>query len=74
MKVIKKKVKTCEETDGTKIKVLDLQYSHRWEKGQILVRDYEDSMYSYILKQLRVKVRDNYNNYKVLKKHNKERA
>ena len=74
MKVIKKEVKTCEETDGTKIKVLDLQYSHRGEKGQIFVRDYNDSMYSYILKQLRVKVRDNYNNYKVLKKHNKERA
>lgn len=74
MKVIKKKVKTCEETDWSKIKVLDLEYSHRGERGQILIRDYEDSMYDYILKQLRVKVRNHYNNNQVLKKHNKERA
>lgn len=74
MKILKKEVRICEETNWNKVRVLDLQYSHRGEKGQIFVRDYNDSMYSYILKQLRKEVRKTYENYQVLKKHNKERA
>ena len=65
MKVISKEVKECEVTSGKKETVLDLQYSHKWEKWQILVRDYHDSMYSYILKQLKSKVRDAYNEQKL---------
>ena len=74
MKVIKREVKDCEETSWVKTTVLDLHYSHRWEKGRILVRDYDDSMYTYILKQLRKEVRNHYNNNKILKAHNQERV
>ena len=72
MKVIKKEVKNCEEK-WKNIKVLELQYSHRGEKGKIFVKDFIDSDYKNILKQLRVKVRENYNNFKVSQGLSKDR-
>lgn len=42
--------------DGTKTNVLFLEYTHRRKKGRILVKDYNDEYYSYILKQLRKEV------------------
>lgn len=74
MKILKKKIKDCEFTNGTPTKVLDIEYSHRWESGRILVKDFIESDYNNVLKQLRVKVREHYNNQKVLKAHNKERV
>lgn len=73
MKVLKKEVKICEETSWEKVKVLDLQYSHRWEKGRILVRDYKDSSYNFILKQLRKEVKKNYDTFQENKEITKER-
>ncbi len=60
MKILKKEIRKCEETSWEKTTVLELEYSHRKEKWRILVRDYDDSTYSYILKQLRIKVREAY--------------
>jgi len=63
MKVINKEVKECEFENGTKNTVLDLEYTHRWTKWRILVKDYVDDekLYTYILKQLRVQVRNAFN-------------
>jgi len=44
--------------DWTKTNVLDLEYTHKWTAWRILVKDYNDDFYDYILKQLRVKVRE----------------
>jgi hypothetical protein len=56
MKVRKKEVRLCENMDGTKTNVLVLEYTHRRKKGRILVKDYNDEYYSYVLKQLRKEV------------------
>ena len=74
MKVLKKQIKNCEDTGDNKMKVLDLHYSHRGEKGRILIRDYKDTDYKEILKRLRLEVRKLYDNQQVLRQHNKERA
>jgi hypothetical protein len=58
MKITNKEVKECEMPDWTKTKVLDLEYTHKWTAWRILVKDYNDDFYDYILKQLRVKVRE----------------
>jgi len=65
MRIINKEVKDCEFEDGTKNVVLDLEYTHRWEKWRILVKDYDDSFYDVILKQLRLQVRDTFNERKL---------
>lgn len=67
MKIIKKKVKSCENTWWVKTTVLDLIYSHRGKEWRILVKDYFDSEENFndILKQLRVKVRELYNKEKL---------
>lgn len=62
MRIISKEVKECEMANNwTKTTVLDLNYTHRGKKWRILVKDYNDDTYEYVLKQLRVKVRENYN-------------
>lgn len=58
MKITSKEIKECEMPDWTKTNVLDLEYTHKWTKWRILVKDYNDDFYDYILKQLRVKVRE----------------
>jgi hypothetical protein len=58
MKITSKEVKECEMPDGTKTNVLDLEYTHKWVTWRILVKDYDDETYDYVLKQLRVKVRE----------------
>lgn len=58
MKITNKEVKECEMPDWTKTSVLDLEYTHKWTTWRILVKDYNDDFYDYILKQLRVKVRE----------------
>lgn len=73
MKVIKKQIKDCEFTNGKPTKVLDLEYSHRWEKWRILVKDYDDNHYKKTLKELRKEVRKAYENQKTLQAHNKAR-
>ena len=60
MKIRKKEIKTCDDSDWGKTCVLDLEYTHRGETWRILVRDYEDKNYKIILKQLREKVRNAY--------------
>ena len=65
MKVINKEIKECDEKDWTKVTVLDLQYTHRWEEWRILIRDYSDDFYDDILKQLRKAVRNNYTEQKL---------
>ena len=64
MKVIKKEIKECEFTDWKKTTVLDLEYTHRWEKWRILIKDYDDVNYYDILKALRVEIRKLYNKSK----------
>ena len=61
MKIIKKKIKDCENPDWTRTNVLDLEYTYKRNKGRILVKDYDDKFFNLILKQLRVQVRNNYN-------------
>ena len=61
MKIISKEVKDCEETNGDKLKVLDLKYSHRGKQWRVLIHDYDDVNYDAILTKLRVEVRDLYN-------------
>ena len=58
MKITSKEVKECEMPDGSKTMVLDLVYTHKWTTWRILVKDYNDETYNYILKQLRVKVKE----------------
>lgn len=67
MKVINKEVKDCKFTNWKETKVLDLHYSHRWKKWRILVQDYfdDEKTYNYILKQLRIQVRNKYNEKKM---------
>ena len=61
MKIISKEVKECAMEDWSTTMVLDLLYTHRSKKKKrILVKDYDDKNYDYILKQLRVKVREAY--------------
>jgi hypothetical protein len=74
MKILKKKVKLCDDSDGGKTNVLDLEYSHKGKTWKILIRDYDDSNYKDILKRLRVEVRNLYNNQEVLKQHNENRV
>ncbi len=71
MKIIRKTVKNCNETDWKEVKVLELEYSHMWERWTILIRDYEEEKYDEILKQLRIEVRKAYTNFKTQKAHNK---
>lgn len=67
MKITKKKILEVEVENWDKINVLELLYTHKWEDGKILIRDYieDEKGYKKILKQLRVAVRDNYNKFKL---------
>lgn len=67
MKILEKNIRKCTNPDWTKTTVLELIYTHRSKvKERILVKDYNDRFYNYILKQLREKVREHYNNKKSL--------
>jgi hypothetical protein len=59
MKIKSKEIKECDDWNCKTI-VLDLLYSYKWKEWRILVRDYIDSDHQNILKQLRVKVKENY--------------
>lgn len=59
MKVTAKEVREC-ETEDSKTIVLVLEYTHRGKKGRILVRDYDDSTYEYVLAQLKKEVSKHY--------------
>ena len=65
MKIINREVKACENTDGTFTNVLDMEYTHRWETGRILIRDYNEDLNIEYIKELRVQVRNNYNLQKI---------
>lgn len=73
MKIISKEIKDCEFTDSKKTKVLDIKYTHRGETGRILIKDYDPALEDEYIKELRVKVRENYNNFKFNKAHNETR-
>ena len=60
MKIKSKEIKDCENSDGTRTNVLDLQYTYKWKTWGILIKDYDDKFYSKILKQLRQEVRKTY--------------
>lgn len=60
MKIKSKEIKDCENPDGTRTNVLDLQYTYKWEAWRVLIKDYDDKFYSKILKQLRQEVRKTY--------------
>lgn len=48
MRVYKKTVKDCENAKGEMEKVLSLKYSHNGEKGEVLVRNYDERLYKKI--------------------------
>ena len=56
MKVRKKEVKICDTTEGTPTTILDLEYTHKWETGKILIREYKEEFYPSYLKELRKQV------------------
>jgi hypothetical protein len=65
MKVTEKEIRECEEINekGEKVKttVLFLTYSHYGLKGcKIMVKDYNDEFYDYVLEQLKSAVRKAY--------------
>ena len=60
-----REIKACENTDGSFSNVLDIQYTHKWETGRILIRDYNPDLESEYIKELRVKVRNHYNEQKL---------
>lgn len=67
MIIIKKEVKECDDIDWTKTIVLDLEYTHKWETWKILIKDYKEEFYDDYLKQLRIKVRNAFNEQKMKK-------
>lgn len=60
MKVIKKQIKKCENSDWSKTNVLDLLYTHKKKEWRVLVKDYDDANYNVILKQIRKAVKEQY--------------
>lgn len=56
MKVRKKEIKQCENSDGTSTLVLDLEYTHKWETGKVLIKDYKEEFYKSYLKEIRKEV------------------
>ena len=65
MKVTRKEIKECEYDNGKEM-VLFIDYNHRGEKWEVQIRDYghlvdDEQAYEYILKELRVQVRNTYN-------------
>lgn len=67
MKILNKEILDCtfEWEPNT---VLSLDFTHRWRKGSIKVKDYEDTHYWIILKQLRKKVREAFEEWKLTEK------
>lgn len=60
MKIINREVKACENTDWTFTNVLEINYSHKWETGKILIRDYNPELEKEYLKELRKQVSNLY--------------
>lgn len=60
MKITSKEIRDCTNPDNTKTQVLEIFYTHKWEKGRILVKDYDDNFYDIILKQLKKEVKKHY--------------
>lgn len=64
MKVIKKEIRDC-TFEWKENKVLIINYTHRWEKWEVMFKDYwhlvdDERAYNYILKQLRIQVKNLY--------------
>jgi len=59
MKVTNKEVRECED-EGNKTLVLILEYTHRRKNGRVMVKDYDDSTYEYVLKQLKQEIGKHY--------------
>ncbi len=62
MKIRSKEVKTCDTKDGWKTKVLEVNYTHKWYSGKILIKDYLEEDEKNVLKQLTAKVKEAYKN------------
>ena len=59
MKVITKEVRECEE-EGGKTLVLILDYTHKGKEWRVMVKDYNDNTYEYVLKQLKQAIGKHY--------------
>ena len=56
MRVYKKIVKECETDKGVKELVLFLYYSHKGEKWEVIVRNYDERLYEKIRKTLALEI------------------
>lgn len=56
MKILEKIIKECDTCWNDKTTVLILKYSHKWKTWEVYVRDYDDTFYNVILKQIRKEV------------------
>lgn len=65
MKVINREVKSCEQKDWTFTNVLDIEYTHKWETGRVLIKDYIPELEKEYLLELRKQVRNLYNEQKL---------
>lgn len=65
MKIKNRDVKSCENKDGSFTSVLDIEYTHKWESGRILIKDYNPELEEEYMKELRIKVRNHYNEQKL---------
>ena len=78
MKILKKEIRRCENSEGKEEIVLHIEYSHYRKKWEVQIRDYghlvdDEDAYNHIVKQLRQKVSNHYKNYQAMLAHNKER-
>ncbi len=60
MKIINKEVKACENKDWSFTNVLDINYTHMWESGRVLIKDYDPALEKEYFKELRKSVRNLY--------------
>ena len=62
IKIIKKEVKTCENTDWNKTLVLHLQYKIKGLKWEVNIKDYEDNEHNYkkVLEKVKKHIREAY--------------
>lgn len=65
MKIINREIKRCDNNDWTFIDVLDIEYTHKWESGRILIKDYNPELEDEYMKELRIKVRNHYTEQKL---------
>ena len=61
MKITNKEIKECTLPNWDKTTILDLQYTHKWEKGRVLLDNYDDKYYNKVLKLVRKAAIEQYN-------------